>query len=195
MLGSHKSQHIWSPNWERVPGSASTLWVRLQRLQFRFLLIIPGRRQTDIIINMWPNCKPGFMLMLFVLSCKTWNVAGAWGLVGAWLARPPLGVQGPQDSSLILSKVLQVLHSAHSYSQSGYCPHRLEARSETCTALSLRPKQDYFLKISLTPLSVSLWKCSEFMLCAHLGFVHFSTWMSHLSKNVYITQKCRGSCH
>ena len=82
--------------------------------------------------------------MLFVLSCKTWNVAGTWGLVGAWLARPPSGAQGPQDSSLILSKVLQVLDSAHSYSQSGHCPHRLEARSEACSALSLKPKQDYF---------------------------------------------------
>ena len=28
------SQRIWSPNWERVPGSVSTPWVRLQGLQF-----------------------------------------------------------------------------------------------------------------------------------------------------------------
>ena len=28
--------------------------------------------QTGIIINLWPNCKPGFLLMLFVLFCKTW---------------------------------------------------------------------------------------------------------------------------
>ena len=27
--------------------------------------------QTNITINLSPNCKPGFMLMLFVLSCKT----------------------------------------------------------------------------------------------------------------------------
>ena len=27
--------------------------------------------------------------------------------------------------------------------QSGQCPGRLEARSEACSALSLRPKQDY----------------------------------------------------
>ena len=31
--------------------------------------------QTGIVINLWPNCKPGFLLMLFVLFCKTWNVA------------------------------------------------------------------------------------------------------------------------
>ena len=47
------------------------------------------------------------MLMLFVLSYKTWNVAKC----GAWLARPPSGAQQSQDSSPILSKVLQVLRS------------------------------------------------------------------------------------
>ena len=45
------AQHIWSPNWEKVSGSTSTPWVRPKRLQFRFLLIIPGGSQTDIIIN------------------------------------------------------------------------------------------------------------------------------------------------
>ena len=30
---SPMSQHIWSPSWEKVPGSTSTPWVRLQRLQ------------------------------------------------------------------------------------------------------------------------------------------------------------------
>ena len=45
--------------------------------------------------------------------------------------------------------VLQVLHSqqavTHSHSQVGQYPGRLEARSEACSALSLKPKQDYFL--------------------------------------------------
>ena len=83
------------------------------------------------------------MLMLFVLSYKTWNVAKP----GAWLARPPSGAQQSQDSSPTISMVLQVLHSqlvvTHSHSQSGQCPGRLEARSEACSALSLKPKQDY----------------------------------------------------
>ena len=83
--------------------------------------------------------------MLFVLLCKTWNV----GKPGAWLARPPPGVQQSQDFSPILSMVLQVLHSqqavTHSHSQVGQYPGRLEARSEACSALSLKPKQDYFL--------------------------------------------------
>ena len=47
------------------------------------------------------------MLMLFVLSWKTWNVPKP----GAWLARPTPGSQQSQDSSPILSKVLQVLYS------------------------------------------------------------------------------------
>ena len=47
------------------------------------------------------------MLMLSVLLCKTWNVAKS----GAWLARPPPRAQQPEDFSLILSQVLQVLHS------------------------------------------------------------------------------------
>ena len=50
----------------------------------RFLFIIPGWMQTDIIISLWPNCRPDFLLMLFVLSCKTWNV----NKPGAWLASP-----------------------------------------------------------------------------------------------------------
>ena len=47
----------------------------------------------------------------------------------------------------IISLVLQILHSqqavTHSHSQSGQYPDRLEARSEACSALSLKPKQDY----------------------------------------------------
>ena len=34
MLGSSVSEHIWSLNWEKVPGSQSALWMRLQRMQF-----------------------------------------------------------------------------------------------------------------------------------------------------------------
>ena len=108
----------------------------------------PGWTQTDIIINLWPNCKLGFTLMLFVLLCKMWNVVKP----GAWLARPLLGAQQSQDSP-ILSMVLQILHSQQTVTQShswpGQCPGRLEVRSEACFALSLKPKQDYL--ISLTP--------------------------------------------
>ena len=88
--------------------------------------------------------------MLFVLLCKTWNV----GKPGAWLARPPPGVQQSQDFSPILSMVLQVLHSqqavTHSHSQVGQYPGRLEARSEACSALSLKPKQDYLISLRVS---------------------------------------------
>ena len=100
---------------------------------------------SDTIINLWPNCKPGFLLMLFVLSCKTWNVAK----LGAWLARPPQGAQQSQDSCPSSPMVLQVLHAqqavTYSHSQSGQCPGTLEARSGACSALSLKPKQEYSL--------------------------------------------------
>ena len=93
------------------------------------------------------------MLML-ILSYKTWNVAKP----EAWLARPPSGAQQSQDSSPTISMVLQVLHSqlavTPSHSQSRQCPGRLEARSEACSALSLKPKQPIHL-ISLTPCVIS----------------------------------------
>ena len=47
------------------------------------------------------------MLMLFVLSYKTWNAAKP----GAWLARPPPVSQQSQNFFPVLSMVLQVLHS------------------------------------------------------------------------------------
>ena len=75
-----------------------------------------------------------------VLFCKSWNVVKSW----EWLARPPPGAQRSQGSSPILSKVLQILHSQQavtpSHSQSEQSPGRLEAGSEACTALSLKPK-------------------------------------------------------
>ena len=93
-----------------------------------FPLIIPGLKQTDIITNLWPNCKPGFMLLLFVLSYKAWNAAKP----GAWLARPPPGSQQSQDFFPILTMILQVLplHQAvtPSYSQSGQYPRQVRSK-------------------------------------------------------------------
>ena len=147
MLGSPVSQHIWSHSWERVPGSVSPPWVRLQRLQFGVLANngVPynPRMQTDMVISLWANCSSGFMLILFVLLCKTWNAAKP----EAWLARPPPCSQQSQDCSPILPMVLQVSHSQQavtpSHFQSVQYPGRLDARSEACSALPLKPKQDY----------------------------------------------------
>ena len=54
------------------------------------------------------------MLMLFILSCKTWSVAKS----GACLPRPPPGAHQPQDSFPILSMVLEVLHSQQAVTHS-----------------------------------------------------------------------------
>ena len=77
-----------------VPDRTSTPRVRLYRLQFGVPTYNP-RMQTDIIISLWANHSSGFMLMLFVLSCKMWYVVKP----GAWLVRPPPGAQQSQDSS------------------------------------------------------------------------------------------------
>ena len=160
------SQHIWSPNWDRITGSVSATWVRLQRLQFG-VPVYNTRMQTDTIINLWPNRKPGFILKLVVLSCKIWNVAK----LRAWFARPTPRAQQSQDSSPLLSKVCKsCTHSRDSlsHSQSGQCPGWLEERSEACSALSLKSKQDYLfnfpnntsihLSVSVVFVSISwLW--------------------------------------
>ena len=87
--------------------------------------------------------------MLCVLSCKTWNVVKTGASVATPLFRAS---QQSQDLSLTLSMVLQVLHSQqvaiHNHSQLRQCPGRLEARSEACSALSLKPKQDYLISLT-----------------------------------------------
>jgi len=92
------------------------------------------------------------------LSCTTWNVVKP----GAWLASPAPGAQQSQDSSPILSVVLQVLHSQQTvtpgHSQSGQCPGRLEARPEACVALSLKPKQDYLFYFPNMGVAISALK-------------------------------------
>ena len=82
------------PNWEKVPGSTAP-WVRLQILQFG-VPIYNTMMQTGIVINLWPNCGLGFMLVLLVLLCKSWNVVKP----GAPLARPPTRAQFSSVQSL-----------------------------------------------------------------------------------------------
>ena len=134
MLGSPVSQHIWSPSFEKVPGSPSAPWVRLSELQFRVPAYHP-RVQCGIVVNLWANCHSGFVLMQFVLSCKTWNVNPE-----AWLPGPPRGSLQSQDSSPILSMV-RSQQGGRAFTVQG--PGRLEARWEACSALSLKPKGDY----------------------------------------------------
>ena len=109
-----------------------------QKLQLNFPTYNP-RMQS--IIYLWANCSSGFMLMLFGMSRKTWNVVKP----GAWLTRVRPGAQQFQDLSLILSMVMQGLHSQQAVRALTVraCPGRLEARSEACSALSLKPIKDY----------------------------------------------------
>ena len=62
--------------------------------------------------SVFSSCKPSFLLMLFVLSCKTWNVVKP----EAWLARPPSGAQPSQNSSPLLSASLALTAGSHSRS-------------------------------------------------------------------------------
>ena len=85
------------------------------------------------------------MLMLFVLSFKTWNVVRP----GAWLARAPSGVQQSQD--------YLICGAASSYSQSPTV--RAESRefrsTESCSAFPLKPKQDYLISLTACMLAVT----------------------------------------
>ena len=128
---SHVEAHLESQLGKGLRQRAA-FWVKLQRLWFRVSIYNPRRAANWYYYQSVTNDKPGFMLTLLVLSCKTWNVAKP----GAWLARHPPGAQQSQDPSPILSMVLHILHSQqaviHSHSQSGQCPGRLEATSEVC---------------------------------------------------------------
>ena len=73
--------------------------------------------------------------MLFVLSCKIWNV----GKPGAWLAKLPQGAFFFQPLSYGATRLAL---TAGSHLQPGQCPGGLQVRSEACSALSLKPKQD-----------------------------------------------------
>ena len=89
--------------------------------------------------------------MLFVLSCKTWNVVKP----GAWLASAPPGAQESQDLSPSYLWAAGLALTAGRHSQSGQCPGRLEARSEVCSVSSLKPKQDYSISLKVTLWTVA----------------------------------------
>ena len=61
---------------------------------------------------------------------------------GAWLTRSPPGVQQSQHSSHLTYGAASLALTAGRHSQSGQCPGRWDARSEACSALTLKP-EDY----------------------------------------------------
>ena len=98
--------------------------------------------QTDTI-NLWANCSSGFMLMLFFCPVKLGMLLHL-GL--GW----PVPLQGLNNFRICLQSYLWCLKSCiHSrqpgHSMSGQCPGRWKARSQACSALSLKPEQDYWL--------------------------------------------------
>ena len=56
--------------------------------------------------------------------------------------------------------------TAGSHSQSGQCPGKLEAKSEACSAVSLKPKQDYLFNFpnTVAVCMASRWNCMR-LLC------------------------------
>ena len=129
MLGSPRTQHLWSLNWEKVSGSTLALWVRLQRLQFLFI-VLGGK--------LIANSNSGVMLMLFVLSWKTWNIVQP----GAWLAKPPLGSQQSQDY-LISGAAKSCIHIRQSLTVTVRAVSwQVRSKVRSLFALSLKPKED-----------------------------------------------------
>ena len=79
------------------------------------------------------------MLLLFAFLCKTCSVVKP----GAWLTGLLQGLKNLKIFPTFYLWGCSLALTAGSHSQSGQCPGRLEARSEACPALSLKPKQDY----------------------------------------------------
>ena len=115
-------------SWEKGPRHCVHSVGETSKIAVRILLLIPGWSPTGITSNPWANCSSDFMLIMFVLCCKTWNVTKP----GAWLARPLQGLNNlkiyPPFYLWCCKSCTQAVTPSHS--QSGQCPGRLEARSE-----------------------------------------------------------------
>ena len=137
------TQHIWSPNWEEVPGSESPLWVRLEKLQFGSAYN-PRTQTTSSSI-----CEHIAGLVscscCFALSCKTWMLLSL-GLLG----------QSPSKGSAIFGAARLAFPAGRQSAQDSHalseqCPGRSEATQGACYALSLKPKQDCLIFLTVSP--------------------------------------------
>ena len=64
-------------------------------------------------------------------------------------------------------------------SQSGQCPGRLEARSEACSALSLKPKQDYIFNFLSNSLNINwLYVKLQVLFCREISVWFSFFWIS-----------------
>ena len=121
--GAHLVQPRWTPvrrilgggqtcgvSFWPFPNSSGWWWL----ISSLFLTRTSCHKTThaNVYYGAWPGWAvsvsvfPSFMLMLFVLPWKTWNVVKPW----TWLARSLPGDQQSQDSFPILS-MMKVLHS------------------------------------------------------------------------------------
>ena len=64
-------------------------------------------------------------------------------------------LQGLRNLKIYSPSYLCGLHSQQAFTQSGQCPGRLEARSEAYSVLSLKPKQDYLISLTVTLWTVA----------------------------------------
>ena len=125
------------------------------------------------------------MLIMFVLCCKTWNVTKP----GAWLARPSSrGSTISRFLPLLISGAAGLPLTAGSHSQSGQYPVRLEARSEACSALSLKPKQRYSFNFPDICLEMKL---LDHVTIQYLNFLRSYHTVFH--SGCIITSPCRQS--
>ena len=136
------SQHIWSPNWENVPGSTSTLLCGWEfRLSFWFWFIIPG--QTPRYIHQsGTKMQAWFQDNAVDFAMENLECGEACGLVGKAPSRVST-VSGFLPHFIYDAANLALTAVNPSHSQSWQCPGKLEARSQACSALSLKLKQDY----------------------------------------------------
>ena len=141
MLGSPSLTAIWSPSWEEVPGSASTLRVRLQIAVWGAPAYNP-RLPTDVSIGLPAKMKWWFFLNFYNVVCFTSWVTRFSETPGS---RPGLqGLKEIQDPFPLWSKVpLGFLVTIGVFASR----HVVQAGSEVSlrpALLLLKPEQDYF---------------------------------------------------
>ena len=106
------------------------------------MLIIPGCKLI------WSSFCEQIAALLSCQCCSFCLVKlGMLLSLGLVWPGPTQGLSNLKIPPLSYLRPPQVLHSqqaaTHSHSQSGQCSARLEARSEACSASSLKPKQDH----------------------------------------------------
>ena len=152
------SQHVWSPNSERVPGSESTMWVRLQRLLFGVPVYNPRVKAN------WHHGQSVTRLQAwlpFNAVCFCLVKLGMWLSLGLGWPGPPPGAQPSQDFSPILSMVLLTAGSPSQSLPVRAMSRQVRSKVRGCSALSVKPKQDYSLHFPKSPQDCLGWRTQK----------------------------------